>query len=63
MFGHGVGQAVGVQFDLKVLASSWFDTCFLQLCSSATSGGWKHKVSPKTKTLGCETDSVLPSKN
>lgn len=43
MFEHRVGQAVGVQFDLKVLASSWFDTWFLQLCSessSATSGGW-----------------------
>lgn len=59
------GQGVGVHFDLKVLASSWFDTVF---CSSAlrapllpvAAGSSQKQVSPKTQT---ETDSVLASPN
>ncbi|KAF4802034.1 Anoctamin-1 [Turdus rufiventris] len=51
------GQTVGVQFDLKVLASSWFGTAFFSSSLRVpllpvVAGSSQHKVSPKTKTLG-----------
>lgn len=56
-------QAVGVQFHLKVLASSWLDTAF---CSSAlrapllpvVAGSSQHQVSSKTQTLGCQQKQI-----
>lgn len=57
------GQTVGVQFDLKVLTSSWFHTAFFSSSLGApllpvVAGSSQHKVCPKTKTLGREQNQI-----